>query len=170
MAKPKIILLTAEALGSVEILTKILMEKAGDAAIEIIEFSNDYNSLSEDLNAAKKSLEEKESSFQESLKQLEEANQKLEDAKQQLDVYSKTIAELSQDRNDEEDFKKVTSAQVKSVPNHKDKVFTLDEVEYGFNYPKTTLNREAVTVDDVLASEELQRKLVGMKSGMVFAK
>lgn len=170
MAKPKIILLTTEALGSVEILTKILLEKADQAALEIIEFSNDFKSLAEEFQNSKKSLEEKEISFQDLLKQLEEANQKLEDAKQQLDVYSKTIEELSQDRNDEEDFKNVTSGKVKTVPNHKDKVFTLDEVEYGFNYPKTTLNREAVTVDDVLASEELQRKLVGMKSGMVFPK
>lgn len=90
--------------------------------------------------------------------------------KADAEVYEATIKELTKNIEEMSDLKKVTSAEVKNTPSHAGKTFSLDGKEYGFNYPKTQLNREAITVDDVVASEDLQRSLIGIKSGMIFEK
>ncbi|HRH61281.1 MAG TPA: hypothetical protein PL045_11955 [Chitinophagaceae bacterium] len=54
-----------------------------------------------------------------------------------------------------------------SATGHIGLSFTLDGVVCGFNFNKTKMEGKPITAQDVCASEELQRKLIEMKHGMI---
>lgn len=48
--------------------------------------------------------------------------------------------------------------------------FKAGEDEFGFKYARTVLNGNAITALDILASADLQQKLISRNSGMIFKK
>lgn len=159
MGKTKIIL-TEEVLGSIDALKALLAENPDSVAAEIIEITNAAKLQFEQLEALQKENES-------NLEKIASLESELEEVKAESAVYEQTNIELSKQLSEKADLKLVQDGKEKDTPKFEEKTFELDGVTYGFNYPKTTINRTPVDVDHVIADPELQQKLISMKSGMI---
>lgn len=64
--------------------------------------------------------------------------------------------------------RQVPPAQVPIKANNSDSIFTLDGQAYGFKKPALNMDGRIITPAEVLASQELQKKLVTIKSGFIY--
>lgn len=166
MGKTKIIL-TEDALSTVEALKAALAENPEAAAVEIIDlvtFKNEQAQQLASLQAENKGHIEKIAALEADLSKV---NDELVEVKAEAAVYEQTNSELSKQLAERADLQLFKDGKEKTTPKFEEKTFTLDDVVYGFNYPKTTINRVPVDVDHVVADVKLQQQLVEMKSGMI---
>ncbi|MBV9989369.1 MAG: hypothetical protein JO301_16945 [Chitinophagaceae bacterium] len=110
---------------------------------------------------------EKVAALEGEIERLGKENARLQNENKAFDATNK---ELLQKINEVTDIKNVTKGELKAAPSFSDKQFTVDGQTYGFNFPKTTLRKTPITVDDVMASEDMQRELVELGSGMLCKK
>lgn len=111
---------------------------------------------------AKAKQEEKQLTVEELLaqnEQLQAENETLIKVNEQLTLQ---IEELSKT-----DVKSLPA--VKKATDYKTASFVLDGVEYGFNFPRITIKKASIGVDEVLASADLQQELVAAKNAMIKA-
>lgn len=114
--------------------------------------------------------------------ELATANEKIEaletentSLKEQLETTNTTLADTVSINDDlQAEIEKLsgkasTKTEVKEVKKIKieDLSFEHNGQKIGFNYPNTVINKVAVTAEDIVASEELQAKLVKMQHGIL---
>jgi predicted nuclease with TOPRIM domain len=142
-----------------------LQKKIAELEASLEASAKDNNDLTAIANDQAKQLEELNAEHIRQDKQVEALLAENETLKAVNDELSKELASLSENSLQAA----VDKAKKTEVPTLSAETFEVEETRYGFVSPVMMFEKKRITNADVLASKELQAKLVAAKSGMIKA-